>query len=1049
MKKLLQSLFILMFVASSALAQERTITGTVTSQEDGLPIPGATVKVKEVQNLGSLTNADGKYSFKVPSTAKTLLISYIGYLTVEVAIPNSSNVVSVALKSDARSLSEVVITGAGLTARKKELGAAQTTLNNAAITQAKPTNIISGLTGKVAGLNIQGVGSGVNPNYRIVLRGMRSLTGNNQALIVVDNVIVPNDVLSNLNPDDIENITVLNGSSAAALYGSAASNGALIITSKKGRKDGSFDIKVANTTTLEQVAFFPKLQKEFGSGSDNDLQVYLPYENQQYGPRFDGLVRPIGRPLEDGSIQSVPYSYTDSKDDFWDTGVTNVTDFSVSSGTDKGNLYASAQYMKARGTTPGDKYNRASVKIGGTRYVSDKITFNYTANYIQNRQDLTTVTGGIFNVLLNAPSQALVTNYSDWRNDPFANPNGYYNAYYNNPYFLADNFREQTRKDYFLGNVELKYRPLDWLDFTGRVGLTTKNESAKTYSDIFRYSDYTKSISGSSEYKQQDILGGVTDDFNYTTNIVTDFIGHAQKKTEDFKFDITLLGQMVQNQYKSAFASVNGLVTAGVFNLGNSTSNPTAGEANALSRTYGLSGKLDVGYKDYLFLSLTGRNDWVSILAPQNRSFFYPSVTLSFVPSDAIEAIKDIKEIDYIKLRGGWSKVGQVNVGSSPTFGAYSLDPIFTQGAGYPYNGLGGLSVGNRLISKELKPEITSGFEYGIDASFFKSRINLTATVYHTKTKDQTVPTGISSTTGYTNFLVNTGQTISKGFEMNLSGIPLKTNDWEVTVGGNYAYYDNSVDYISSDLDQLTLAAYGGTVGSYAIAGQQFPIIQGTTHVRDSEGKIIVNELTGYPSPTTGISILGQANARHILGINVNIHYKGFNLYGSGEYRGGNVIYNRAGSTFDFSGAGILSAAYNRDRFVIPNSSYFDAATNTYVANTNITVRDGGPGYWTIAGPRTGIDENYVTSGAFWKIRELALSYDVPTAFLAKSKVVKAAKISVQGRNLFIFLPKTNVYTDPEYSDGDGSSSGNAIGLTSLNQTPPSRYFGATLTLTL
>ncbi len=1041
MKKLLQSLFILVLCAFSAFAQERTVTGTVTSADDKLPIPGVSVKVQGTQS-GAVTDAGGKYAVRVPSGSTVLTFSFIGYAPQNRTIGGSSTI-NVVLEADSKSLSEVVVTGAGLTARKKELGAAQTTLSNAAITQAKPTNLVSGLVGKVAGLNVQGVGSGVNPNYRVVLRGMRSLTGNNQALIVVDNVIVPNTILSNINPDDIENLTVLNGSSAAALYGSTASNGALIITTKKGKKDGSFDIKIGNTTTLEQVAFFPKLQKEFGSGSDNDLQLYIPYENQQYGPRFDGVVRPIGRPLADGSIQMVPYSYTNSKDDFWDTGVTNFTDFSVSSGNDKGSLYASAQYMNASGTTPGDKYNRATVKIGGTRVVSDKITFNYSANYIQNRQNLTTQTGSIYNVLLNAPSQALITDYQDWRNNPYANPNGYYNAYYNNPYFLADNYRQQVRNDYFLGNAELKYKPLEWLDFTGRVGLTTQNQSSKSYSDIFKYSDYTKSISGSSEYKQQDILGNVSDNMNYTTNIVTDFIGHAQKKVDDFKFDLTVLGQLIQNQSKSTTASVNGLVTAGVFNLGNSTNNPTASEGNSLTRSYGLTGKLDIGFKDYLFLSLTGRNDWVSVLAPENRSFFYPSATLSFVASDAIEAIKDIKEIDFIKLRGGWSKVGQVNIG------AYSLVPTFGQGAGYPYNGQGGLSVGNTLISKDLKPEITSGFEYGVEASFFKSRINLTATYYNTKTKDQTVPTGVSSTTGYTSYLVNAGQTTSKGWETSLNVIPFKTDDWEITLGTNYAYYDNTVDYISADLSQLTLGAYGGTVGSYAIAGQQFPVIQGTTHVRDNQGRIIVDRITGYPSATTGISILGQANAKHILGVNVNVHYKGFNLYGSGEYRGGNVIYNAAGGTFDFSGAGINSAAYNRDRFVIPNSSYLDPTTNTYVANTNITVRDGGPGYWTIAGPRTGINENYVTSGAFWKIRELALSYDVPAAFLAKSKVVKGARISVQGRNLFIFLPKTNVYTDPEYSDGNGSSSGNAIGLTNLNQTPPSRYYGATLTLTL
>lgn len=1041
MKKHLQSLFLLMLFAFSAIAQDRTITGTVTSAEDKLPIPGVSVKVVGSKS-GAVTDAKGKFSVKLPSGSKTIEFTYLGYLSQQKTIGDQTNI-NVVLVGDAKSLSEVVVTGAGLKARKKELGAAQTTLSNDAITQAKPTNIVTGLTGKVAGLNVQSVGSGVNPNYRVVLRGMRSLTGNNEALIVIDNVIVPNSVLSNINPDDVENLTVLNGSSAAALYGSTASNGALIITTKKGKRDGTFDIRVSNTTTIEQVAFFPKLQKQFGSGSNNDVQIYLPFENQQYGPAFDGTIRPLGRPLADGSIQNVPYQWSNSKNNFWDTGVTNFTDFSVSSGDEKSTLYASGQYVRASGTTPGDKFNRTNVKIGGTRVINNKINVAYSANYIQNRSKITSQTGNIFTNLLNAPGQAPLTDYSDWRNNPFANPNGYFNAYYNNPYFIADNNRFDGRNDYFIGNVEIKYKPIDWLDFTGRIGLTTLNSSSKQYSDIFRFSDYTKRISGSSEYKQQDILGSVKDSLSYETNIVSDFIAHAQKKVEDFKFDFTALAQLIQTQSKGASATVNGLVNAGIFNLGNSTNPPSAFEINRLRRTYGLSGKLDVAFKDYLFLSVTGRNDWVSILPPKNRSFFYPSATLSFVASDAIPAIKEVKEIDFIKLRGGWSKVGQVNVNP------YSLLPVFTQGGGYPYNGLGSSSVGNTAVSSDLKPEITSGFEYGVEASFLKNRLTLNATYYDQKTKDQTIATSISSATGFSNYLVNTGQTTSKGVELAMSVVPLRTNDLEVALGGNFSYYDNTVDYISADLDQLTLAAYGGTVGSYAIAGQQFPVIQGSTHVRDSQGRIIVDRNTGYPSATPGISILGRANAKNILGLNLNVKYKGFTLYGSAEYRTGNVIYNAAGGTFDFSGAGINTVAYNRDRFVIPNSSYLDPTTNTYVPNTNITVRDGGPGYWTIGGPRTDIDENYVTSGAFWKIREISLSYDIPTSFLMKSKVIKAARISVQGRNLFIFLPKTNVYTDPEYSDGNASNSGNAIGLTNLNQTPPSRFYGATLTLTL
>lgn len=317
MKKLLQSLFILMFFAFGAMAQERTITGTVTSSDDKLPIPGVSVKVQGTQ-MGTITDANGKYSLRVPSGSTTLNFTYIGFVT-QTRNLGSSSTLNIVLTGDAASLDEVIITAAGLAASKRSLGTVNTTIKSEQLIGAKPTNVASGLLGKVAGLQINGTSGGTNPNFRVVLRGQRSLTGNNEALIVLDAVIVPNSVLGNLNPEDIENVTVLNGASGAALYGSDASNGALIITTKKG-KQGKLEIKAQQTVTVEQVAFFPKLQEQFGGGSDNDLKLYLGYENQQYGPAFDGVPREIGLPLADGTVKMSPYQWGNDKYDFWDNG---------------------------------------------------------------------------------------------------------------------------------------------------------------------------------------------------------------------------------------------------------------------------------------------------------------------------------------------------------------------------------------------------------------------------------------------------------------------------------------------------------------------------------------------------------------------------------------------------------------------------------------------------------------------------------------------------------------------------------------------------------
>jgi TonB-linked SusC/RagA family outer membrane protein len=1046
-KLLLVSLCFLMLCVTQVYAQNRTVTGTVTSKDDGLPLPGVSVTVTGT-SIGTQTNAAGKYSLSVPASARNLTFSFIGFGKQEVPV-GTGNVVNVALGSSASQLSEVVVTAGGIEARKKEQGYTSTTIRPAALTNSKPISVVAGLNGKVAGLRISATSSGVNPNYRVILRGQRSLTGNNEALIVVDNVIVPNAILGNLNPEDVEDIQVLNGAGAAALYGSEGSNGALIITTKKGQR-GQTSVRVSQTTMAEQVSFFPKFQQGFGSGSNADVQIYTPYENQQYGPAFDGVVREVGLPLANGNVQQIPYRWSDKKNDFWQNGLTNQTDFSIQSGNDRSTIYASGQYAKVKGTTPGDAFDRAIVRVNGTHRITDKINLNFNTSYTQNRFDITSQTASIYDVLLNSPGQIDITSYKDWRTDEFANPNGYFNAYYNNPYFIADNNRRKTRNDYLVGNVEAKYQPLKWLDFTYRIGITTRNTSEKSFVDKFIYNDYVKSAARpeyASTYKRSDILGSNEDYSFYQTRLSSDFLIGIRQNVADFSFNFILGTQIRNDTQKDLRATVNGLVVPGLFNLSNSTNTPTASSNYYTSHQQGVYGVLTVGYRDYLFLHATGRNDWVSVLSPENRSFFYPAADVSFVVTDAFKELKDIKGIDFIKLRGGISKVGQVNLGNN--FGAYSLLPTFGQGAGYPYNGQGGFTLGNTIVSNNLKPEITKAFELGFDANFWDNRIATKFTYFSSKTNEQTIQTGVSSTTGFSSFRTNVGETSSKGIESSLNFTALRSAAWEVSLGANYTHYKNKVESISGEIKSLNLVPGRTTISSYAIQGQSFPVLNGRDARRDDQGRIIVDPITGLPSPSDQLTILGNANPTDIFGANLTVRYKGIRFSALAEYRGGYNIFNAGATTLDFSGSSYVSGYYNRDRFVIPNSSYLDQATGQYVANTNITVRDGGTGYWTDAS-RNSVDKNYVYSGAFWKIREASLSYDLPKSLLGKTKAIKGVTLSVQGRNLFMFTPKSNRYTDPEYSDADGdtSSSGNAIGITSLSQTPPSRYFGGTISVT-
>ena len=1040
MKRLLQSLFVLLFVAGSAMAQDRTVTGTVTSQEDGLPVPGATVRVKEIPNLGIQTTANGKFSLKVPASGKTLIFSFLGYDPKEVAI-SASNVVNAALTSNTNVLNEVVITAGGVTIKRREQGNQSTTVKAEDLTQGKAFNVASALTGKVAGLQVNAVSSGVNPDVRLVLRGNRSLLGNNQALVVVDNVIVPSNVLGNLNPEDIDNVEVLNGAGAAALYGSDASNGAVIVTTKKG-KSGAPVIKVGQTTSLETIAFLPKLQKRFGSGTGNDdIPTYTPFENQQYGPAFDGSLRPIGKPLVDGSIQTVPYSFNDTngKNQFWDVGVNNQTDFSVSAGDEKSKYFLSSQYFDQKGTVPGDKYNRFTIRINGSRILTDKFDFDFNANYVQNRYDLGDNAAAAFNNVLQTPGQIPLASYANYKTDKFSTPDGYFNEYYDSPYFTLGNQRALTRNDYLTGSVQLKYKPITDLSVLFRISIATRNISTKSYSDQYTFSPYRTEISGTSIATQR--VGSVSDGSFYTTQLNPELQAQYIKQlSKDFSLNAIVGASARDNIGKNVGANSSVFVVPGLYNVSNTTGNISGFENNDRVRQYGVYADARLGYKSFLYLHVTGRNDWRSVLSVQNNSLFYPAADLSFIASDAIPFLKQSKIISSLKIRGGVSQVGQVNLG------AYALTPTFGQQYGYPYAGVPGFGVGNTVVSPNIKPEVTKSIEGGFDLDMYKNRVSLSFTTYQSNTVDQTIPIQVSTTSGFNRFTTNTGEVQNIGVETSLRLVPVRTADWEVTVGGNFTFNKNKVLSLSDEADNLTLGTFG-TAAIKAVVGQSFPLLQGTTYEKDPQGRIIVNPVTGFPSATSGISTLGVTEPKYRLGLDMSASYKGFRLATVFEYRSGNVIYSGVSTGFDFSGAGIRNTYFNRERFVVPNSSYLDAATNTYVANTNITTRTGGVDFWTNGPSNTAVNSNYTYSAAFWKMRELSLSYDLPQNFINKVKFLKGATISAQGRNLFLFAPKSNIYTDPEYSAF--SSGSNAIGFTSLSQTPPGRFYGLSLTVTL
>jgi len=1066
-------------LAISVWAQDRVVTGKVTSSEDGSALPGVNIVVKGTTN-GTVTDSDGKYSVSVPSSGATLSFSFIGLETQEVAVGERS-IIDVSLVSDVKQLNEVVVTVAGgLQARQRELGMANTVLEPKTLTAGRAVNVANGLQGKVAGLQINATDSGPNPNYSIVLRGARSMTGNNQALIVVDNVIVPNAVLSNLNQNDIESIVIQQGAGAAAIYGSQASNGAVIITTKKG-KSGAVEISATQSIQANQVSFYPKFQTKFGSGGSgyginpDGTPYYSQYENQSYGPAFDGTDKPLGPPQLNGYQDHTTYSYKDGHKKFWDVGLTNQSDLSFSTGTDKSTLYVSGQYVTVTGTTPGDKFTRANLRVNGTTKITDNVKIAYSVLYAPNLYDITYQTATIYDNMLNMPSNVDITKYKNWQAEGYGpqaigNPNNFYNPWYQNPYFTAANYREKDKNNYLTGNIELKYAPVKGLEFTVRQGISNRETFTNQNQGAFTYTNYAQNTWNS---LKTNIPGATSYTTAWSVQAITDFLTQYNKQFSDFHLNAIGGLQLIENQAKYTTTAIGGLVVSGLNNLSNGTGTPAYGQASYLTHLVGVYGKASLSYKDIYFLTGTIRNDWDSRLITSNRSFLYPSAEASVVLSDAIPSLKDNNFISFLKLRAGVSSIGQVNLAGTSTlisnanlagtfpvpsltdYGAYKTIPVFSGNTsnggqnGFPFGTLAGYSVGNQLVSNNLKPEITNQFEFGFDATLWRDRITASATYYQSKTNNQTITTSVSQSTGFSQLLTNIGQTQSDGLELTMNIMALKTDSWTVSVGGNYTYLHNTVNSIGANIPNVTLASSNTGVGgavSVAQAGQPFPIILGYDYLRDPQGHVIVDGISGVPTQNPNLTILGNGTPRTRIGTNGKVSYKAFSFSVWFEYRGNYSIYNGLGPNMDWSGTSYRTGIYDRKSFVFPNS-VIQNSDGTFSANKTVAIANGNGnnGFWS-DGINRGVDSNYITSGNFIKLREISLAYDL-TPFFRKmgNKVIKGGSISAQGRNLFIWLAKDNYYTDPEYSAA--GSTGNGFGINNVAQTPPVRYFGGTLSL--
>jgi outer membrane receptor protein involved in Fe transport len=456
-----------------------------------------------------------------------------------------------------------------------------------------------------------------------------------------------------------------------------------------------------------------------------------------------------------------------------------------------------------------------------------------------------------------------------------------------------------------------------------------------------------------------------------------------------------------------------------------------------MSRIISAFGKVSVGYNEWAYAEVTGRNDWDSRLSKTNRSFFYPGVNASLVLSEAIPVLKESSKLSLFKVRGAYSKSGNVNIG------VYGLEATFSPGGGFPYGTLPGFTANNSSPDPNIKPEFVLSKEIGVELGFYKNRIVFEATVYSQDNSNQVLAVGVSPATGYTSVNANAGSFTNKGLELDLKLTPLIkfNNGFNIDLKLNYSLNDNKVFEVYKGLDEISIGN-----GNYIIKDLPAYTFKLTDYLRDDQGRVIVSAVTGLPSQDPLLKRFGRTLAKNTFGANLNMAYKGFSFAVTADYRGGHQVFHGPGPDMDFTGISYRSGQNGRQRFIFPNSVIPDVANpGKYVVNTNVTTISGGYGFWEQVAPNRGVNSNYLTSAASWKLRELSLNYDFSQATVARiGKMVKGISLGIVGRNLFTWLPKTNQWMDPEFSN----TTGNAQGVYTIDSSPPpTRTIGLSATL--
>ncbi|MDB5003280.1 MAG: TonB-dependent receptor plug [Mucilaginibacter sp.] len=1031
---------------------ERTITGTVTSKTDGSTLPGVNVLIKGT-NKGTATNIDGKYSLIVSGDQSVLVFTYIGYKTQEITVGNAS-VVNAQLVDDSKGLNEVVVTAAGIKRGKNSLGYSVTTVNADKLAQKSEADPLRALEGKVAGVNIASSGGAAGGATNITIRGNSSLNGNNQPLFVVDGIPFDNSSFANvgnttvgaaavtnraydIDPNNILSMTVLKGAAAAALYGSRAANGAIIITTKSGKKQSRKGTEITYSTSyaVENVSGLPDYQTSYGQGTNNDYRqgVYaswgqpfpgitsiLPTRTtipHQLTRTFSSAVFPQFYQADGVTPIQIPYkSYAQSNvKDFFQTGSLFENAISISSGSEKGSFTAGISKSDNTGVVPNNTISRTSINLGGNIKLENKFYVSGSINYVQTNQKTPPIggSGSIMAALMYTP-----TSY-DLTNNPYENPIDGSNVYdytgINNPYWSVKHSVSTSNVDRYYGNLVIGFDPLPWLNIQNTAGFNG-------------YTDRRVDVSGkgASSYSP----GNITIDNIYRQELDNTLLITATKALSENWSLKWIVGNNINQRLTSRTAFYgDGMIVADLNTITNTSSITPIQLTNNRNfieqRFYAFFTDMTFDYKNYLSLNLVGRNDISSTLPVNNRTYYYGGANGSFVFSKALKLPDNI--LNFGKIRGGYTRVG--NEATPYQTAEFYLINSTTGGIGTPFTPANSSTFNtvtqtDLLTNNNLKPEFITELELGTELQFFDSRIGLDFTYYNKKSTSQIFEVTAAPSTGYTSQILNLGKSTNSGIEVGLNLVPIRTNggfNWDIST--NFTRNRN----IINNLGGYQQFVYGGSVH---IVGQPYGQIYGTGYARDDAGNILIDPNTGKPLTSPAQKAIGNPNPDFVLGITNNFSFKGLSLSVLFDWKNGGALYS---STIgNMLARGVTKDTQSREyQIVSPGvlgnvntlKPLLDVSGKEIPNNVGMAYED----YFFSGGLGPGgVSEGSVFDATVFRLREASLAYQIPKSVLKKTPF-GAVSISISGRNLWYYAPNFPKYTnfDPEVSsNGAGNSQG-------------------------